>query len=88
MMATQSPLPRIQSLSVLGASRLRLVFDNNETRIADISQFMDKGVFQRLRDESVFRAVRSYGYFVQWPQDIDLSADTLYLCSEAEHANA
>jgi Protein of unknown function (DUF2442) len=86
-MASKSPLPRIQALTVLGSSRLRLVFDNNETRIADISQFMDKGVFQRLRDESVFKAVRSHGYFVQWPQEIDLSSDTLYLCSEAEHAH-
>lgn len=87
-MTIQAALPRIQSLSVLSEHRLRLVFDTDEVRIADITPFLGKGVFQKLQENSVFSAVRSQGYFVQWPGEIDLSADTLYLCSEAEHAHA
>ncbi|NJS36462.1 MAG: DUF2442 domain-containing protein [Brachymonas sp.] len=83
------PLPKIKTAQVADAHSLQIIFDNGEHRLLDVSQFMDKGVFTALNEQRVFNAVKSMGYFLQWPGEIDLSADTAYLCSTAQkHENA
>ena len=61
---------------------LLLTFANGESRIFDIKPYLDKGVFQRLRERSVFFRARVVSGSVEWPGEIDLSYDTLYLESQ------
>ena len=58
--------------------RLRLVFENGEERIFDMSPYMDKKPFDRLKDPPVFGCARiDYGTVV-WPGNIDIAPETLY----------
>ncbi len=59
--------------------RLKLVFDNYETRYFDVTPYLDKGIFKELRDEQYFRTVAVRYDGVAWPNEQDLSPDTLYM---------
>lgn len=72
--------PFVLSVTPLSAWCLRLEFDNGETRIFDVAPYLDRGVFRRLRDGR-FAAVRVVAGSIEWPGEIDLSYDTLYLRS-------
>ncbi len=61
--------------------RLLLEFANGETRVFDLTLWLDKGVFRALRDSPEFAQARVVDGSVEWPGEIDLSYDTLYLRS-------
>ena len=63
--------------------RLRLEFSNGETRLFDLTPWLDKGVFRAQRDSPDFSQARVVDGSVEWPGEIDLSYDTLYLRSIA-----
>lgn len=57
---------------------LRLEFENGEKRIFDMSAYMDKRPFVRLRDSPLFELAKvDYGTVV-WPGNIDIAPETLY----------
>ncbi|MBZ0092144.1 MAG: DUF2442 domain-containing protein [Sulfuricellaceae bacterium] len=60
---------------------LLLTFTNGEQRVFDTKPYLDQGVFKRLRERSLFLGVRVVAGSVEWPGEIDLSYDTLYLGS-------
>ena len=47
----------------------------------DLTPWLDKGVFRALRDSPEFAQARVVDGSVEWPGEIDLSYDTLYLRS-------
>jgi hypothetical protein len=61
--------------------RLLPEFDNGETRLFDLTPYLDQGVFRALRDSPDFAQARVVDGSVEWPGEIDLSYDTLYLRS-------
>lgn len=71
--------PRITSVEARSGHQLLIGFDNGETRIFDVTPYLDRGIFQELRDESYFRRVRAIRGGIEWPNEQDLSAGTLYL---------
>ena len=60
---------------------LLLTFENGEKRIFDLKPYLDKGVFRRLKNDSLFKTARVVSGSVEWHGEIDLSYDTLYLSS-------
>ena len=60
---------------------LLLTFENGEKRIFDLKPYLDKGVFRRLQNETLFKTARVVSGSVEWQGEIDLSFDTLYLSS-------
>jgi len=57
---------------------LRLEFENGEKRIFDMSAYMDKRPFVRLKEFSLFALAKvDYGTVV-WPGNIDIAPETLY----------
>lgn len=57
---------------------LRLEFENGEKRIFDMSSYMDKRPFMRLKDFPLFSLAKiDYGTVV-WPGNIDVAPETLY----------
>lgn len=75
---------KISKITPLSEFTLKVVFENGEAKICDISQFMDKGAFQELKDESLFRRLKNTGFSVEWSNGIDLSSDTLYAIGRKE----
>jgi len=59
--------------------RLEVEFADGAVRWFDAKPFLGYAAFQPLRDPSLFASVRSGGYYVEWSNGADLSADTLYL---------
>ena len=44
---------------------LTLLFSNGETRSFDLKPYLDKGIFQELKDASKFNSVRTDGLSVE-----------------------
>lgn len=58
--------------------RLELEFENGEHRLFDMSPYMDKKPFVRLKSPALFNCASiDYGTVV-WPGNIDISSETLY----------
>ena len=58
---------------------LDLQFDDGSMRRFDVKPYLDFGIFNELKDRDYFKSVRvGYGT-VQWPNEQDISPETLYL---------
>lgn len=68
---------RIKTVKPLKEYKLLVEFENNERRTCDISQFLNIGSFKELRNEELINQVRNEGYSVEWPNELDLSFNTL-----------
>ena len=58
--------------------KLILTFENNEVKIFDMIPYLDKGIFQELKDENLFKAVKVSFYSIEWPNEADIDPETLY----------
>jgi hypothetical protein len=58
---------------------LEVVFADGSRRSFDMKPLLPLEAFSDLRDLALFRQVRNRGYFIEWPNGADLSADTLEL---------
>jgi hypothetical protein len=57
---------------------LYLVFENNKERIFDMTPYLDKKPFDRLKNSPLFlQAKVAYGTVV-WPGNIDIAPETLW----------
>ncbi|MFM7182263.1 MAG: DUF2442 domain-containing protein [Verrucomicrobiales bacterium] len=74
--------PRVAKAYPEPGYRVCLEFSNGERREFDVSPYLDKGVFRRLRDEVYFRQVRVSMGTIEWPEGQDFCPDTLYECSK------
>jgi uncharacterized protein DUF2442 len=71
--------PKITQVEARPGHKLHVGFENGESRLFDVTPYLDKGVFRELRDEAYFQRVRPVAGGVEWPHEQDLSADTLYV---------
>ena len=69
----------LSSVIALENNRLQCTFDSGETKIADISSYINAPVFAPLKQGSAFKKVSNKKYFIEWEDyELDLSADTLW----------
>ena len=61
--------------------KLILTFENNEVKIFDMIPYLDKGIFQELKDENLFKAVKVSFDSIEWPNEADIDPETLYVDS-------
>ncbi len=69
---------RIKNITPVPKYSLEVEFDDGAIKKCDIQQFLATGDFVELRDENLFKQARNTGFSVEWPNDLDLSSDTLY----------
>jgi len=74
--------PYVKSLKVLDDYQLALEFENEGWRIFDMKPYLNRGIFSRLQNPTLFEAARVVAGSVEWPGGLDLSYDTLYLESQ------
>ncbi len=71
---------RITHAKALADFRLELQFDNGERGVVDLSSLAGKGVFAAWNISGVFESVSvNEQGAVEWPHEIDLCPDALYL---------
>jgi hypothetical protein len=75
-------LPRVIGADYLGDYKLKVMFDNGQTRIADCSKWVGGGVFEPLRDKDYFQQFIVDGWTISWKNGADIAPETLYLESE------
>ena len=68
----------IKNVQVTDKNCLLVEFSDGKTKSVDLTAFLEKGIFSQLKDPAYFRLVKNNGYFIAWPNDQELSADTLY----------
>ena len=71
--------PYVKQVHPLADYRLEIVFENGEHRMFDVKPHLQRGVFVRLQNRAVFQAAQVVAGSVEWPGELDLSYDTLYL---------
>ncbi len=71
--------PYVKDVRPLDDYRLEVEFENGEHRVFDMKPYLQSGVFVGLQNPSSFRAARVVAGSVEWPGEVDLSYDTLYL---------
>ncbi|MGH7491104.1 MAG: DUF2442 domain-containing protein [bacterium] len=72
--------PHVKSVKALDDYQLALEYENNEGwRVLDMKPYLNRGIFVRLQDRTLFQAARVVAGSVEWAGGLDLSYDTLYL---------
>ena len=71
--------PRVTRVEAQDDFTLNVIFQTGERRRFDVTPYLSQGVFATLRNRSRFRAVRVVAGSVEWPGEIDLSYDRLYV---------
>lgn len=74
--------PRIEAVHPTDDFALHILFDNNEERIFDVKPYMEKGIFNQLKDPGIFKSVKPFLGSIQWINGLDFCPDTLYLESK------
>ncbi|MDE0553241.1 MAG: DUF2442 domain-containing protein [Candidatus Poribacteria bacterium] len=74
--------PFVKQVRPLENYQLEVIFENDERRIFDVKPYLKRGVFVRLQNRATFQVVRVVAGSVEWPGELDLSYDTLYLESQ------
>ncbi|MDP2027026.1 DUF2442 domain-containing protein [Sulfuriferula sp.] len=58
--------------------QLDLIFNTGEAAVFDMRPYLDKGVFRRLHDITLFKQAYIAFDTVCWPGNLDISPETLY----------
>lgn len=73
--------PKAISVTPLDNYKLKLVFDNGETKIYDVKPLIKGEWFGELLDKNVFNTVHIAGLSVEWINGQDICPDDLYYSS-------
>ncbi|MBF0459468.1 MAG: DUF2442 domain-containing protein [Nitrospirae bacterium] len=76
--------PRVKEVYSNNDYTLRVIFDNDEEGIFDVTPYLDKGIFKQLRDRSIFNSAKVFLGTVQWVNGLDFCPDTIYLESKKQ----
>jgi hypothetical protein len=74
--------PYVKKVKFIENHCLMLWFDNEEQKIFDLKPYLNKGIFNQLKNISLFTSARVVAGSVEWSNGLDLSYDTLYLESQ------
>jgi len=70
---------RINAVKANDDWTLEVAFNDGAERCYDVKPLLECEAFAGLRNIEIFRRIHNGGYFVEWDNEADLSADTLYL---------
>jgi len=76
--------PRVKAVKPNPDYTITLVFTNGEVKCFDVKPYLNIGIFQELKDMSVFNSVRPFLGSVQWQNGQDFCPDMLYMDSVPE----
>ena len=71
-------MEKVLSVKPFDDYTLVIRFDTGEIKKFDCKPFLNKGKFQQLKDINLFRQVYVDYDTVVWPNNLDISPDTLY----------
>jgi hypothetical protein len=79
--------PSVKEVTARSDYVLSIVFDNGERGILDMKEYLDFGVFQRIKNQDAFKRVRVAFDTIEWDCGIDLDPEFIYAkCKAARTA--
>ncbi|MCB0120795.1 MAG: DUF2442 domain-containing protein [Caldilineaceae bacterium] len=73
--------PRVTAVTPNANHTITLTFTNGEIRVFDVKPYLDKGIFQELKELRYFNSVKPVLGSVQWKNGQDFCPDMLYMDS-------
>jgi len=70
-------MEKILKVTPLDDYRLDILTSSGVAGIFDVKPYMGRGVFKELVDKDYFSKVRPLRYGIAWPNEQDLSSDTI-----------
>ncbi|MFZ3130388.1 MAG: DUF2442 domain-containing protein [Desulfosporosinus sp.] len=74
--------PRVKNVVPNKDFTLTITFINGEIGIFDVNPYLNIGIFQELKDWSLFSTAKPFMGTVQWLHEQDLCPDTIFLESK------
>jgi hypothetical protein len=71
-------MERVVSVDTLDGYKLNILFNNGERKVFDVSPYLSKGLFARLRDPELFKQAYVAYDTVCWPGNLDIAPETLF----------
>lgn len=65
-------------VKAIGDYKIKVVFDDNIFGIIDLSYLMQKGIFRKLSDPSLFAKVYTTGEAIAWNDELEIDALNIY----------
>lgn len=75
--------PRAKKAKALSGFQIEVEFTNGEIRYFDVTPLLSFPVYQPLKERNLFEKVFVSQGIVQWPNEVDISPDLLFLESRA-----
>ena len=72
----------VNSVQPLDNYKLLLTFNTNESKVFDMNEYLDHGLFTQLKSKELFDTVRVSFDTIQWANGLDLCPEVLYEKSE------
>lgn len=69
---------RVSEVNYILDYRLQIKFEDGVAGEVDLVELVEKGVFQPLKDRTLFSKVYSTGSSIAWSDELEIDANTLY----------
>lgn len=80
---------KVISVEPVEQFKLKVVLSDGKKGLFDVSPYLERGAFHELRDQAYFRRVKVAFGGIAWPNEQDLSADTIeHELQESTETNA
>ena len=70
---------KLTSVKHIGGYSLNVIFEDDVKGEIDLSELVNKGIFQTLKDITQFKKAYSTGYSIAWTDDLEIDALNIYL---------
>ena len=71
-------VPRPKDVKALENYCLRVLFENGETKVYDMSAMIEKPYYSRLKNKNLFKTVKVRDITLEWATGEDICPDELY----------
>ena len=75
-------VPRPKDVKPLDDYCLKVLFENGETRVYDMSALLEKPFYSKLKNKSIFNTVKVSDITLEWITGQDICPDDLYYNSK------
>jgi hypothetical protein len=79
-------IPDVIAFEILSDYKIKVTLSTGKTGIFDVTPYLDKGIFTELKDYNYFKRARIEFGTIVWPNEQDLSPETIEIkMEEAGH---
>lgn len=70
--------PGVKKAKAIDDYKIRIIFDNNKTKIFNLKPYLEFKPFQGLKDQRKFRKLKVSFDTIEWPHKVDIDPEILY----------